>query len=92
MKELYVRLSDNVLELEDWPVAKLTIQGNSVKKMEVVCKGAYDLPNMVGWTLADVAEWSRYDSTGYHPEEYHDVSSDACTWSTFCNKDDLVQE
>jgi len=70
---LYARLSDNVLDPEDWPIVKLVIEGHEVVATELVNRGCYDMTGMpaVGWTTQQIMKWTDYDSTGSHPENYH---------------------
>jgi len=71
--EVFIRISDNVLEKEDWPVNLLIIRDGLVVKEEEICPGAYRFEYMEGWTTHELCLWSQYDSTGSHPENYHEI-------------------
>lgn len=85
------RVSDNVLDDDDYTVVRLTIEGGVVVKREEVVDGVYDLNRVsalsVGATVAQIEAWTRYDSTGHHPETYHEVREPAGSWSTFAKID-----
>lgn len=78
---LYARISDNVLDPEDWPVRRLIIEGERiVDHTELPMKG---LPMRdftggpeAGWTLDQLLAWSGTDFTGTHPEESHDLKAE----------------
>ncbi len=71
---LTVRISDNVLEPEDWPIDGLTLVDGVVVGQLHLIKGAYRLPNMEGWTTQQLMEWTQYDPVGSHPEQYYEIS------------------
>ena len=70
---VHVRIADDVLDPEDWTVDSLTIERGVVKYQFHSFKGAYRLPNMVGWSHGELCNWSSYDGTGSHPEQYHEI-------------------
>lgn len=74
-KRFHVRISDNVLDEADWPIMAIHIRHNYnlITYVEEVKKGCYAFPNMIGWDLRKLFEWLKYDSTGHHPETYHDI-------------------
>jgi len=69
-----VRIADNVLDDEDWPVSELVINNGLVVLQRFVHPGAYSIDNMVGWGVDEVAAWSSYDGTGHIPENFQEVS------------------
>lgn len=72
---LQLRISDSVLDEKEWSVFHLMLLDGVVTSRAVVWPGAYSpygIPD-VGATLADIEAWSRYDGTGTHPEQYHEV-------------------
>ncbi|MBW2647846.1 MAG: hypothetical protein JRE23_17085 [Deltaproteobacteria bacterium] len=69
-----VRITDDVLEEEDWGIDYLIIRGGVVVRQLRCTEGSYRTPNMIGWTREQLAEWSQYDDTGQHPENYHEVT------------------
>ncbi len=71
---LCMRISDNELDEENWGVDGLTIKGGVVVKQLFLLKGVHTLPNMVGWTTDQLIEWTQYNGTGTHPEQYHEIS------------------
>ena len=81
-KRLKVRIADNVLDDKDWPIRELVFVGDEVVAALAVYAGVYSfgvnvdgrpLHPGLGWTLEQVAAWSAFDSTGHHPESYHEV-------------------
>jgi hypothetical protein len=71
---LSVSVRDNVLDEEDYPIDCLILRDGVVTKQESIHKGVYRIPSMMGWTREQIVEWSEYDDTGRHPENYHEVS------------------
>lgn len=79
---LFARVSDNVLDAQDWPVAKLELDptgGYTISAVHLV-QPAEDAMAMntssmpeAGWSLVELARWTRYDPTGTHPEVYHEL-------------------
>lgn len=68
-----LRLSDNVLDEEDWPTFLIYIEDDRVRYQLQVKAGIYSTPYMFGWTTGKVAGWLRHDNSGEHPEMYHDI-------------------
>jgi len=68
-----VRISDNVLDDEDWAIHELIIQNGVVIRQHESMYGVYDIQNKVGWTAKQLCAWSHYDGTSNHPEEYHEI-------------------
>lgn len=82
MSHLFIRISDNVLDQEDWTIGKIFFcgageNGGTVIQCREVHKGIYALPDCVGWRLWDVWKWQRQNITGSHPENYYMVASSA---------------
>lgn len=78
---LYARISDNVLDEEDWPIRKLVIENERIVEHED--RPMRGLPAMgfeggpeTGWSLDQLLAWSSLDSTGKHPEVYHDLKAE----------------
>lgn len=75
-KRFHIRISDNVLEPEDWPIAVIYIRGhlNTIASIDTSVKsGCYSFPSMLGWNLTQLFNWLKYDATGQHPETYHEI-------------------
>lgn len=68
----WLRIADNVLADEDYGFFEVTTKGGVVTHL-VEHNSLYSTPELVGKTLEDVLEWLKYDGTGRHPEEYHEV-------------------
>ena len=70
---IYTRMSDNVLDDEDYPVHRLVLKDGVVTERTLVQRGVYTTQSMpdVGWTLDQVEAWLSYDGTGSHPETFH---------------------
>lgn len=71
MKQIDVRISDNILGEREWSVYRLTIEGGKVVRMDTIYDGVYRR-DLVGMTVEQLAEWIAYDPTGSHPEVYHE--------------------
>jgi hypothetical protein len=71
-----VRISDNVLDEEDWGSNTIHIEdGVVVMSVTNVDKGVYNIPNMYGWTVGQIKDWLSWDPTGHHPENYHEIKA-----------------
>lgn len=68
-----VRISDNVLDSGDWSMDTITIKEGVVVNQVNIHDNCYRLPDMKGWTLADLYSWLQEDYTGSHPENYHEI-------------------
>jgi len=81
--KIAVRISDNVLEDKDYGVRVLEILRGVVVNFEDVKQGVYhnDFLPTIGWTIEQIEKWSQHDSTGSHPENYHEVM--AWDWNSF---------
>lgn len=81
-KKMLVRVSDNVLNEKEWPVHEVTlgiVATRGVGRLGVVDQvevksGCYTIPPMRGWLFEELAEWSREDPTGRHPETYNEIA------------------
>lgn len=92
--KILARLSDNVLEKEDWTVWELTVQDGKVTSTRAVeneATGAYGEPDFKGMTIAQLAEWTRYDGAGIHPEGYQELRISG-RFKYFVNPDEIEQE
>lgn len=69
--KVLARISDNVLDEEDWTPFEIEIKDGVVVRVDN--DDPYYL-SMVGWTTTELAKWTQYDSTGQHPEAYHELS------------------
>lgn len=71
---MFARVSDNVLDDEDWGIVKLVIADGEVVEKEYVQHGCYENDIYIGMTVEQLVEWTRYDATGTHPEQYHELA------------------
>lgn len=75
-KKVKVRISDNVLDDEDWPVYELEIEPHKgelvVMAQRVVNLGAYG-QDFTGFNLKRLSNWLCWDPTGQHPEVWHEI-------------------
>ena len=69
-----VRISDDVLEEEDWGIDRIIIRDGIVRAQESLCKGVYEIDNMVGWTTKEVCEWTSYNEPASHPQNFYELS------------------
>jgi hypothetical protein len=69
-----VRISDDVLDEEDWGVDELTIKNGVVVSQKKLSNGVYTIPDMVGWTTDKLIEWTQHcNAIGSHPEQYYEI-------------------
>ena len=79
MNRLKIRVSDNVLEDKDWTTYELEFEIKegvpSVSKINSSHKGAgVYIPGIEkGMTAKELSKWSHLDTTGEHPETYHEI-------------------
>ena len=72
MLTLRFRYSDNVLDNSSWTVVDAEFSGDVVKRVSVVNQGVYRA-ELVGKSVRELAEMTRDDPTGRHPEQYFEV-------------------
>ena len=75
---VHLRISDNVLSLEDFPVVEATIEDGIIVKLEQLRAGStYRWNGMsapyIGMNLHRLLKWLYHDSTGHHPESYNEI-------------------
>lgn len=70
---ILARISDNVLDDDDWGVYKLTLEEGVVEEQSTINKGAYASEYFLGMSVEQLSEWSNYDPTGQHPENYYEL-------------------
>lgn len=80
-KVMFARISDNVLDEVDWPVARLVLRDGVVVEQAQHKPGAYAFGQLVGITSTMLAAWSRFDATGTHPEMYHELAEAAIDYA-----------
>lgn len=70
-----VRISDNVLDPEDWTVDRFAIIEGRLQHLGVRHKGMYGShkASLNGKTVEELAAWSQWNATGQHPETYCEV-------------------
>lgn len=75
---LYARISDNVLDPEDWPVRKLVVGKDRIIAHIDLHAGVHDFSTMPasGWTLEQLLAWAARDNTGTHPEVCYDLKAE----------------
>lgn len=69
-----VRVSDDVLDHEDWPVHVINIKQGIVVDQRIVQDGVYSIPAMIAWPEAKIQVWTQEDNTGSHPCIEHDIA------------------
>ena len=74
---LLIRLSDNVLDTDHFPVRRIEFSEGYIVSAEDIHKGVYSTNGFpdVGWHVNDLLDWLDFDSTGQHPEEYHEIKA-----------------
>lgn len=68
-----VRIADNMMDEKDWGIDELVIKDGEVISQRHLTKGLYTMPDMVGWTVEELIQWTHYDSTGKPVENYHEI-------------------
>jgi len=68
-----VRISDNVLEEEDWGVDQLYIGSGIVMSQDHISIGVYEIPDMIGWTTERLMEWSTFQNVVSRHEYHHKI-------------------
>lgn len=94
---LLARISDNVLDDEDWPIRKLTInQAGTVLAVEdvFVPENGYSMKGMpeVGWTIEDLQRWASHDPTGQHPEVAKEFNTPTGTYYSGTYRPHMMQK
>jgi len=80
------RISDNVLDPEDWNIYELVFARGRVVEVVVVNPGVYggSVDDFIGMTIEQLSDWSRLDATGQHPETYYELApSPSGPWEGF---------
>ncbi len=71
-----IRISDNVLDEEDWPIREILIRDGVIVNVLDVHHGVYswgETTPTIGWDLERLCEWLDFDPTGSHPENWHEI-------------------
>ena len=71
--EIYARVSDNVLDDDDYTVYELNIRSSIVIGQTIVHEGCYPY-DFIGMTTLQLTDWSARDETGSHPENYYELA------------------
>lgn len=70
-----VRISDNVLEEDDWTIDRFAVINGRLQHLRTVHKGIYNTARhtLEGKTLEELAQWSQWNPVGHHPETYYEA-------------------
>ena len=72
--KVLARISDSVLEEEDWPIHTLTFEDGICTSQIERQKGVYSLSeSFIGKRTEDLMKWTTYDNSGDHPEMFHEI-------------------
>jgi len=74
---VFARLSDDVLDNEDWDTYKLILKDGVVTEVTVECEGAYnniDDRILVGMTKSELVEWQYKSSPSTHPGFFKELA------------------
>lgn len=88
------RISDNVLDEQEWPVVRLRFSADRrIAERSVLRTGIYSTDGFpaIGDSLELVALWSNYDGTGSHPENYYELRVDG-VWRAFVSANELLAQ
>ena len=67
-------INDNILSDKYFPIISLRFNSRGKVSAQLNIRyGAYTFPDMIGWDLSEIQDWLNFDSTGKHPEIYHEV-------------------
>ncbi len=79
---VHLRISDNVLKDEDWGYVEATIVNGRITALREVEQGCYGwgYAPTVSWKLGRLLAWLDHDSTGSHPEQYHEIRIPTGSW------------
>lgn len=79
---VHLRISDNVLEEDDWPVVEATLTDGRITELKEIKSGVYSwgVAPTIGWLIKPLLTWLRYDPTGSHPETYHEIRIPEQEW------------
>lgn len=93
---LLARISDNVLDDEDFPIRKLTInQAGTVLAIEDIFvpenSKMEGMPE-VGWSIEDLQRWASHDSTGEHPEVCKEFNTPTGTYYSGTYRPHMMQK
>ena len=93
---ILARISDNVLDDEDWPLRKLTInQTGTVLAIEDIFvpeNSKMDGMPEVGWSIEDLQRWASHDSTGEHPEVCKEYNTPTGTYYSGTYRPHMMQK
>jgi len=90
MRQLFIRVSDNVLSSDLWTTGKLKAADGFITHSEVLHDGVYGLPYCIGWDVSQLAEWLEHDSdTPQYPETYCEISIDNKEWFSNLSTNEL---
>lgn len=87
------RISDNVLDEQEWTIVRLRFVDGVVADRSVVRSGIYSEDSLpaVGDSVELVALWSAYDGTGGHPENYYELRIKG-GWQSFVSANELLAQ
>lgn len=70
---IHLRISDNVLKDEDWPIVEATMVNSHIVELKEIQRGAYVWRNSVfiGMRIDTLLKWLKHaEPTDAHPEYY----------------------
>ena len=72
---VHLRISDNVLKDEDWPIVEATMVNSHIVELKEISRGAYVWRDSVfiGMRIDTLLKWLKHDPTGTHPEIRHQL-------------------
>lgn len=68
-----VRISDNMLDYDDYPISIITLKHGVVTKQRDIIRETYSIPNMLKWEKLDLLRWAKEDEPGRAVETYYDL-------------------
>lgn len=86
-----IRMSDNVLEDDDWPVRDILVRAGRIVSVQDIHHGVYSFSShapTIGWDMEQLCEWLAHDPTGRHPEQWNEIRKDGI-WQSFLKPAEL---
>jgi hypothetical protein len=69
-----ITINDDVLDPDCWPVHSICVVGGYVRnQIALYSSQVYDVPDMMGWTTQQIAEWTQIEPGNSHPQVGHEI-------------------
>lgn len=68
-----LRISDSVLEDDDWPIVIATVVDGRIVALEEVVPGVYTIGFSIGTRFEELLRWLQHNPTGDAVEQYNEI-------------------